>query len=509
MAFYPVEYRNKQAALRREAASGSPTSPHRDVPGGAGDVDQIRTRFAVVLDRLDHLPSIMAFIKLLQPIPHWANGHIASHTSVDDEKGDLKAGDVALSRASSSTGGQSDSQLPISVDALRLVELTERTSAVMRASETDIEARHDPITNILRTFAGLNSISLETKLAIVNQDEFAASVVEHASTRGADMVIVPWAGVTVGETSANAPHNASSPFDAIFGRPSVPLERSPHYAAFVRRVFLEAPCDVGLFLDRSAEAGSAAMAAGRQQVFFAFHGGPDDRATLALLFQLCRHPGVSATVVRIIRSDEATEEDAHSLAKAETDGAAVDPAPGLGHYTVHGSIANGADTVYGAHSTQHALQSETADNLALARFFPEAGLPSTLSPATRAALARVTYSVVRTSKPLKTTLQHARAAATAIAPAPLLVLAGRGRRGAASHRDELAVVLRDVAAGPSSDGTAGGNAALGLAASSEVRKSLGDVGSALVASGGKVAGALLVVQAGTGAAASVAERKEV
>lgn len=501
-------YRNQQAALRRQQLA--PPSLGKEGGDKSGDV-QIRSRFAIVLDRLDHLPSTMAFIKLLQPLPSWAAGSgklTPSSSTSGDEKADLTADLTEASRASSMV-----ESIPISVDAIRLVEITERYASMFRASETEAEAKHDPITNILRTFAGLNSITLDTKLSITTQDEFAGSVVDYAADRSADMLVVPWAGATASDASTAAlasGGNTSTPFDALFGRAAAPLEHSPQYAAFVRQIFLEAHCDVALFLDRSAEAGSAAMAAGRQQVFFAFHGGPDDRAAFSLVLQLCRHPGVTATVVRIVRSDEATAQDENSLKKATTDATEVteEKAP-MGHFTVSGSAAvTGVDTVYGAHTSGQQLQSETADNLALARYFTDGGRvneASGLSPSTLSALSRVTFTVVRTSQPLKTTLVRAQAAATACSPSPLLVVAGRSRRAAASHRDELTAVLRDVV----TTGT-GGNAALGLAASSEVRKTLGDVGSGVVASGGKVAGSLLVIQAGTGTSASAAERaKEV
>ena len=42
---------------------------------------------------------------------------------------------------------------------------------------------------------------------------------------------------------------------------------------------------------------------GRYHLFLPFFGGPDDRLALEFVVQLCAHPGVSATVVRVIRQD--------------------------------------------------------------------------------------------------------------------------------------------------------------------------------------------------------------
>lgn len=45
-------------------------------------------------------------------------------------------------------------------------------------------------------------------------------------------------------------------------------------------------------------------------IFFAFHGGSDDRACLALLVQLvARNPSLEATIVRVERAAEPTQDD--------------------------------------------------------------------------------------------------------------------------------------------------------------------------------------------------------
>ena len=154
---------------------------------------------------------------------------------------------------------------------------------------------------------------------------------------------------------------------------------------------------------------------------------------------------------------------------------ADEPAPAP-HLTIHGGVTN-HDTLYGDGT---AVQSETADTLAIARFF---GAEVAERP------ARITFAEVHTASPLRASIARAQvAAASASATSPLLVVAGRGRRGGLSHRGELDTLLRERV-GASKD-VAG---ALGLVASTQVRNALGDVGSAVVAS--RLAGSLLVVQA--------------
>lgn len=93
-----------------------------------------------------------------------------------------------------------------------------------------------------------------------------------------------------------------------------------------------AACDVALFVDRGVESASHSLLNGRcaflsisfrfiaetdsfpptstAHIFFAFHGGSDDRACLALLVQLvARNPSLEATIVRVERAAEPTQDD--------------------------------------------------------------------------------------------------------------------------------------------------------------------------------------------------------
>jgi hypothetical protein len=247
-----------------------------------------------------------------------------------------------------------------------------------------------------------------------------------------------------------------------------------------------------LYLERGSSGSLVATAGsqpwtGEERIFFAFHGGPDDRASLDFVVQLCQHPGVRATVIRVIRTAEPTAEDEQSgnLSKQSTADIHDSPAV-LSQLTVHGGN-HGVDTVYGTTTPDSRLQSETADNLAWSKYFPSPGEePVTLSTNVRKALTRITASVVQTNLPLHTTLKRLREFSSVPSSAPILAVASRSRRGAESHATELVQYLKDQVV----DGHG-----LGIASSSDVRKTLGDIGSAVVVSG--LAGAVLVVQAGS------------
>lgn len=91
--------------------------------------------------------------------------------------------------------------------------------------------------------------------------------------------------------------------------------------------------------------------------------------------------------------------------------------------------------------------------------------------------------------PLHLTIARLRAVASSTS-SPLTVLTGRSRRDAPSHTHELASYLKNNLE----------QVQQGLCASSEVRRSLGDLGTAFFVSG--VGANLLVVQAGMGGAAA-------
>jgi hypothetical protein len=214
---------------------------------------------------------------------------------------------------------------------------------------------------------------------------------------------------------------------------------------------------------------------GRAHLFFTFHSGSDDRACLDFIVQLAtRNPGVTATIIRIIPT-ESTAVDENELDKSATTSSDIAVPAIFSQLTVQGGTAT--DTLYPA---QNQLMSDTADNVALAYWFDEAGA-STRSTAVRAGLARINYSTLSTAQPLHTSISSALTASQS-SSAPTIVVVGRGRRDAPSYTIELASYLKD-----NLEAVQGS-----IAASSEVRRSIGDLGVGYLVSG--VGNSLLVLQ---------------
>ncbi|EGG07951.1 uncharacterized protein MELLADRAFT_116152 [Melampsora larici-populina 98AG31] len=514
LAFYPESYREKKE-LAKLAGQRSLTMGLKPSDSDA-DTD-VRSNILVVLNRLEQLPSIMAFVKLLQPStkPGWsARPHKASFpgaSSVSEKAIGMAAGDDKYSTDVSEvapavpTVPQASTQLSV----LRLLELSERTSDVMKASESEETAKYDGLLNVFKTFANLSGIEVaQAKMSIIPEDSFVKEIAQTVDHVGSQLLLLPWYLDCNG-----SPQTASFSSNPIENMLSGKLEGSPLYAALVRAVFAESACDVGLWIDQGTCAGLPLHSSHHTHLFFGFMGGPDDRATLRLLVQFCHQPTVTATVVRVFRAAEPTSEDNPELANrvmAED----VTHSRRLNELTMHAGVTSN-DTVYGNTTAAGRLQSETADNLLWHSYFgPESeqtdGTQRHRSSSRIEALSRITSETVSSAVPLHTIMKRAQKT-VAGSSSSVIVMTGRSRRGKDSHTAELSQFLKskmeeksESRDSPTSEVTPVVQQ-LGVIASSEVRKSLGDVASGLMASGLGVN--MLVIQAAVGKSNQLDERR--
>ena len=324
---YPPQFR------QRIAASGA---NFRNVPddeavargqhvANSGSDENLKTRFTVVLDKLEHLPGMMALTQLIQP-------SLSEPRSVSMQRGVLPHS--------------------ITTEALRLIELSDRVSAVMKSSISDTLLLTDPMLSIFRMFGHLNGIKVSPALSIVIFDDLAYSVAEHAKNHDSDMILIPWLPPVQTFDRSNPPtpldahqpilpppvtpnptatsnHTASgfkshfshNPFDILFkssegsgmpgsGGNDISNSISFIHSQFVRGVFSQSTTDVALFVDQNtfdltSIAGNCdGVGVLHQHVFLPFFGGPDDRLALDFVVQICANPRVRGTVVRMTKSDE-------------------------------------------------------------------------------------------------------------------------------------------------------------------------------------------------------------
>jgi len=224
----------------------------------------------------------------------------------------------------------------LQVHALRLIEMTERTSAFMMAADSTETMNADPVMNIFRTFGQLNRVGVHSLLAVTSIESFSENVVEKAGDVGANFIVIPWQ----------------------------PSGRGKSGGKFLfKDVLFNAPCSVGLFIDRgfgvstatentktvsnaystttthssgishllnatSSSTGPTTSLSHEQQhnnrnntnnnnnnnmvvypgqnqhVLVPFGGGKDDREAVLFVLNLAEHLGISVTVLHIKFNEE-------------------------------------------------------------------------------------------------------------------------------------------------------------------------------------------------------------
>ncbi|BGP05700.1 K(+)/H(+) antiporter [Rhodotorula toruloides] len=507
LAFYPP--RHRPSTKHTPAISTTLDSKPRSSLDKSSLSLRMRTRFIVMLDQLESLGAAMVFTHLLASAP--APMGQATKMGGSSQGGEtLTSGDGHLAPAHEgtvSTGSTSPASTPLppasqqqlEVTPLRLVELTERGSGVMLASEE--AASHlarDPLVSLYRTFASLPSSSgvhvATGEFAMTAAENWPETVARCTEEGAAELLVVPW---KLG--SASGPREEGNvvesfipnPFEALFGNAvpgsstSAQVSGAPLFAAFLRDVFLETSCDVGVLLDRSCPS-AASIAHAPKHLYIPFFGGADDRTCLEIAVQLVKRSAgaVTATVLVVTRAAEPTEEDqaANGLDRQDADGAEAtsttkldaifspalslppsSPAAhnnhlSLGHGGTHHGGTRAGETHYGSSHGQHALASATADDVALEQV---AAVASTL-PTGALVIERVS-----TAFPLATAVTRLR---TLTATQPTLTLLGRSRLDAPSHRLESLTLLKSAERA----GT------LGACASSEVRRAVGEAATAVL-----------------------------
>jgi hypothetical protein len=121
-----------------------------------------------------HLPAIMTITQLLQPLSKTVSSTKRGSIILEkDEKEELSRDitqEKQVHEQSSASSSNQITQPRIGIEALRLIEVTDRTSAVMRSSEADDLIHRDALISIFSTFGRLSRIPVSTSLSIVSQD---------------------------------------------------------------------------------------------------------------------------------------------------------------------------------------------------------------------------------------------------------------------------------------------------------------------------------------------------
>jgi hypothetical protein len=433
---YPHEYQRKMELKRIGHLGPEATGDHTD-----DAISTKKNRLLIVLNKVEYLPPMMMLVQLLQPLSAIVRQQV-------EEKGEKEKTTTVPTQSNTSI---------ITVHVLRLIELTQRISTVMKISETE-ETLHDPIMNLFRSFGQLNFVKVKANLAVVAQQDFAQHVAERAEDTDANLVIIPWGG------AGAIIDDHSNPFVG----PRERKETSPQVASFTQEVFSEAThtANVGVFVDRGLGVSSLNQKEGGTndlsvRVFLPFFGGVDDREALSFVTQLLDHPNVTAYVLRISKSSEPTEHDTilkNSALLTETDrNNTQDDSEDIQRPPLAHKISSASGQII--HSNDERKASDDAD---------EELLKQALKSRTR-----INYTDISSSTPLQTAVNRAKE----IVSRKDLVVVGRGRNDATfNHRAESLDILKNLGD-----------------YDNDTRKSLGDIAQAFLSGG--IAASILVMQA--------------
>jgi len=436
---YPHEYQRKMELKRMGHLGPEATGDRTD------DESSKKNRLLIVLNKVEYLPPMMMLVQLLQPLSAIVRQQV-------EEKGEKDKTATVSTQSNTS----------ITVHVLRLIELTQRISTVMKISETE-ETLHDPIMNLFRSFGQLNFVKVKANLAVVAQQDFAQHVAERAEDTDANLIIVPWGG------AGAIIDDPSNPFVG----PREKKETSPQVASFTQEVFSEVTyrASVGVFVDRGLGISSLNQKEGITnisiRVFLPFFGGIDDREALAFVTQLLDHPNVTVDILRIIKSSEPTEHDItlkNNSLLTETDGNNTQDSDDVQRPPLAHKISSAS--AYILHSNDERKASDDAD---------EELIKQALKSRTNvgASNTRINYTEISSSTPLQTAINRAKE----MVSRKDLVVVGRGRHDATfNHRTESLDILKNL-------GDYG----------NDTRKSLGDIAQAFLS--GDIAASILVMQA--------------
>ena len=301
---YPPWYQKKIAAWRRGEIDWD-GNPLNDNSGSSEHADSLQKsetaeiRKLLVYLGLDTLPSIFTFMSLL------GGGKPSiskTHPRIEETPSEAVAQELSPTR-------------PLAVHGVRMLQLSERLSSVMKESEIDDYSLKDPVINVFRTFGQLNNVAVSGDVEIAPEGSEAEILARSAIERASDMVLLPLnhSGSLL-ESEDCQPLSTGS--DTIYG--------SNASSTFVSSFLSKTSCNTALFINngfgvpvprgddnilsrsisklslRSHQGITLAPIADRSHhIFFPFFGGPDDHMALRLVLRLAQNSNVTATILHV------------------------------------------------------------------------------------------------------------------------------------------------------------------------------------------------------------------
>lgn len=303
-ALYPPWYQRKLEAWKRGEIDWDSGAPLLDDSSEAATDDVTKQKLEssrisnlLIYLRLDTMPTTLAFVSLLSGKP--SDSMTKKHPAQTNES------------EQSVIAHQNGTKRPTEVHGVRLVELTERGSTVMKVSEMDEYSAFDPVLNAFRVLGQIYNLLVSGEVFIIPQSSYAETLVTRAADESADLLLLPWS-----ETgSMNEEQTISK--DSVRQRLT-----SDSYGGFVTQALNNASCNAAVFINRGfsgtlkqrhapltrristvslrssqRDQTSTIRTDRSHHIFMPYFGGADGRVALRLVLQLAENPEITATVI--------------------------------------------------------------------------------------------------------------------------------------------------------------------------------------------------------------------
>ncbi|KAK9668355.1 hypothetical protein RND81_13G054600 [Saponaria officinalis] len=198
----------------------------------------------------------------------------------------------------------------LSVYAMHLMELSERSSAIRMVHKARnngmpfwnkaMQSDSTQVVVAFEAYGQLSRVQIRPMTAISHFSDMHEDICASAESKRAAFIILPY-------------HKHQK----IDGS----LETTRHeFRVINKKVLQNAPCSVGILVDRGLGGSSHVAARNVSSVInILFFGGPDDREALALGQRMSEHPGITLNVVRFVADPVMTGGDMVAINLSDTD----------------------------------------------------------------------------------------------------------------------------------------------------------------------------------------------